>query len=87
MIRDHPGHDIPNSDGAAAEASVVEALVINLFKSRLDYFSVVHIAVARRLGELMSYFLVGRLMSRIARVGSRDIKWSFPTEDKNCRRR
>jgi len=39
------------------------------------------------IGELMSYFLAGWVMYRVVRVGSRGVKWVFPTEDKKHKRR
>jgi len=51
----------------------------NLSKDSLSQLPVV--------GELMSYFLAGWVMYRIVRVGSRGVKWIFPTEDKKHKRR
>jgi hypothetical protein len=38
------------------------------------------------IGEFMSYFLAGWLLFRFVKVGSKGVKWVFPSEDRRRRR-
>lgn len=39
------------------------------------------------IGDLMTYFLAGWLFFRVAKVGSKGVRWVFPSDDRRRRRR